>query len=136
LGSLYVQHGGQRSLFSGEKDMITAVAKGSVTASLAHEASAILILSEDGGLAPIVSAFRPNCPIVAFCSNGKAARQLNLRRGIFPVIGLTDVSPDEKTTAGIDEAKAMGLVSSGDSIIVLDLNENYGGASFTTAIVP
>merc|ERR1719223_1688025 len=103
--------------------MITAVAKGSVTASLAHEASAILILSEDGGLAPIVSAFRPNCPIVAFCSTGKAARQLNLRRGIFPVIGLTDVSPDEKTTAGIDEAKAMGLVSSGDSIIVLDLNE-------------
>lgn len=136
LGSLYVQHGGQRSLYSGEKNMITAVAKGSVTASLAHDASAILILSEEGGLAPIVSAFRPNCPIIAFCSTGKAARQLNLRRGIFPVIGLSNVSPEEKATVGINEAKAMGFISSGDSIIMLDRNEKFGGASFTTAVVP
>ncbi|CAJ1967063.1 unnamed protein product [Cylindrotheca closterium] len=135
LGSLYVQHGGTRSLYSGEKKMTTAVAKASVTASLVHDASAILILSEDGGFAPIVSAFRPNCPIVAFCSTGKAARQLNLRRGIFPVIGLTDVSPEEKGTVAMEEAKAMGFVSTGDSIIMLDISEKYGGASFTTATV-
>eukprot|EP00526_Cylindrotheca_closterium_P005679 CAMPEP_0113635400 /NCGR_PEP_ID=MMETSP0017_2-20120614/18455_1 /TAXON_ID=2856 /ORGANISM="Cylindrotheca closterium" /LENGTH=568 /DNA_ID=CAMNT_0000546183 /DNA_START=31 /DNA_END=1737 /DNA_ORIENTATION=- /assembly_acc=CAM_ASM_000147 len=135
LGSLYVQHGGKRSLYSGEKNMTTAVAKASVTASLAHDASAILILSEDGGFAPIVSAFRPNCPVVAFCSTGKAARQLNLRRGIFPVIGLTDVSSEDKGSVAIEEAKAMGFVSSGDSIILLDNSEKYGGASFTTAYV-
>lgn len=136
LGSLYVQHGGKRSLYSGEKNMNTAVARASVTASLAHDASCILILSEEGGFAPIVSAFRPNCPIVAFCSTGKAARQLNLRRGIFPVIGLNDVSAEDKGSAAMEEAKAMGFVSSGDSIIMVEICEKYGGASFTTASVP
>jgi pyruvate kinase len=137
LGSLYVQHGGHRSLFAGEKNITTAVAKGAVSASLTYDAKAILILSENGGLAPLVSAFRPNCPIVAFCSSGKAARQLNLRRGIFPVIGLDNISEGDKGAVAMKEAKAMGFVAAGDSVIMIDVNEKYGGgANFATAIVP
>jgi pyruvate kinase len=137
LGSLYVQHGGQRSLFTGEKNMTTAIAKGAVSASLTHGAKAILILSENGKLAPLVSAFRPNCPVVAFCSTGKAARQLNLRRGIFPVIGLDNISEDYRCTIAMAEAQAMGFVTGGDSVIMIDANENLGGgANFTIAMVP
>jgi pyruvate kinase len=136
MGSLYVQHGGKKSLYTGKQCMKTAVAKGSVTASLAHESKAILILSENGGLASLVASFRPNCPIVAFCSNGKAARQLNLRRGIYPVVGLDSVSVEDRVEAAMKEAEAMGFVSPGDSIIMLDESEKFGGANFTTAVIP
>eukprot|EP00980_Cylindrotheca_fusiformis_P005016 scaffold1062_cov130-Cylindrotheca_fusiformis.AAC.22 len=137
LGSLYVQHGGKKSLFVGEKNLTTAVAKGAVTTSLAHGSKAILVLSEKGGLAALVSGFRPDCPIIAFCSSAKAARQLNLRRGIFPVIGLDDVPEDDKAAVAMKEAVAMGFIAAGDSIIMLDTNDEFGGSStFSSATVP
>ena len=52
--------------------------------------------------------------IVSFCSTGKAGRQLNLHRGIFPVI-----SEETTPVAALKEAEAMGFVSTGDSVILV-----------------
>ena len=112
LGSTYVHPG--KSLYSGEKTAESALAKAAVAASSSCDATAILVLSESGNLSPQVAAFRPTCPIVSFCSTGKAGRQLNLHRGIFPVI-----SEGTTPVAALKEAEAMGFVSAGDSVILV-----------------
>lgn len=120
LGSLYVQHGGENSLYVGRRDPSTAVAKGAVAASFADEVSAILVFTEDGVLPSLVSAFRPSVPIVTFCPTGKIARQLNLTRGIYPVVGLQNIEhEEEKTAIAIKEAENMGFVSKGDSVVIV-----------------
>lgn len=137
LGSLYVQHGGEKSLYLGNDGhaMDAAVAKAAVTASLRGDAKAILVVTEKGTLPQMVSAYRPNCPIVSFCPNKKMARQLILNRGIYPVIGLQDVPDSEKATAAVEEATQMGFVLPGDCIVVVHVDRHFGGRSANFSIV-
>jgi len=137
LGSSYVNHGGNKSLYMGGKDMDDAVAKGAVEASLANGSKAILVVTDTGDLPPLLAAYRPNCPIVTFCPSGKIGRQLILHRGIYPVIGLNEVSEANKSAAAMEEAEKMGFVSSGDSVVIVYVDEKFGrSANFTMAYVP
>jgi pyruvate kinase len=68
VGSQYLMHGGDRALFEGPKGIDSAVAKAAVAASLAHDSRAILVITDCGTLPPLVAAYRPECPIVAFVS--------------------------------------------------------------------
>jgi pyruvate kinase len=139
LGSLYLQHSGDQSLFIGRKDLVTAVAKGAVAASVANECRAIIVLANNGVLPSLVSAFRPKCPIVTFCPNSKMARQLVLTRAVYPVVGLQSIeNDDEKAAIAIKESHRMGFVEKGDSVVVVYVNEFGGGpcANFKLADVP
>jgi pyruvate kinase len=140
LGSLYLQHSGDHSLYIGRKDLVTAVAKGAVASSFANDCKAIIVLASNGVLPSLVSAFRPSCPIVTFCPNSKMARQLVLTRGIYPVVGLQQSAEqdDEKAAIAIKEAQRMGFVAKGDSVVVVYINKFGGGpcANFKLADVP
>jgi pyruvate kinase len=139
LGSLYVNHGGQHSLYMGGNDIATAVAKGAVAASVTNNAKAILVFSNSTELPSLVSAYRPNCPIVTFCPTSKMARQLQLSRGIYPVVGLQDIKHEvEKTAVAVKEAERMGFVSSGDSVVIIYVDDFGKGkcANFKLAEVP
>lgn len=126
LGSLYLQHSGDQSLYMGRKDPATAVAKGAVAASFANDCKAIIVFTDSGVLPSLVSAFRPNCPIVTFCPNSKMARQLILTRGIYPVVGLLDIEhEEEKTAIAVKEAARMGFVAKGDSVVIVYV-DNFG----------
>lgn len=139
LGSLYLQHSGDQSLYIGRKNATTAVAKGAVAASFANDCKAILVFTDSGVLPSLVSAFRPNCPIVTFCPTSKMARQLNLTRGIYPVVGLQNIQhEEEKTAVAIEEVERMGFVSKGDSIVLVYVDKVGAGkvANFKIADVP
>jgi pyruvate kinase len=139
LGSLYLQHSGDQALYIGRKDAATAVAKGAVAASFANDCKAILVLTDNGVLPSLVSAFRPSCPIVTFCPTSKMARQLILTRGIYPVVGLRDVQrEEEKTAIAIKEAERMGFVEKGDSVVMVYVDKFGEGtcANFKLADVP
>lgn len=140
LGALYVQHGGEKSLYLGDNGhpMDAAVAKAAVIASLKGLCSAILVITEKGTLPQMVSAYRPNCPIVTFCQTKKMARQLVLNRAIYPVVGLQNLSEAEKPIAAIQEATNMGFVKPGDTVVVVHVDRHLGGrsANFTIATVP
>jgi pyruvate kinase len=139
LGSLYVHHSGKNSLFLGGNDWATAVAKGAVSASFANKCKAILVFTKDGDLPRLVSAYRPNCPIVSFCPNSKLARQLILNRGIYPVVGLQGVEhEEEKAAIAVEEAKRMGFVSKGDSVVIIYVDKFGQGkcANFKLTDVP
>jgi len=139
LGALYVHHGGDSSLYLGGNDAITAVAKGAVASSFAKGCSAILVFTDTGLLPSLVSAYRPNCPIVTFCPTSKMARQLILSRGIYPVVGLQDIeSEEERTAIAVQEAERMGFVSKGDSVVIIYV-DNFGEskcANFKLTQVP
>eukprot|EP00429_Kryptoperidinium_foliaceum_P060949 CAMPEP_0176091998 /NCGR_PEP_ID=MMETSP0120_2-20121206/46085_1 /TAXON_ID=160619 /ORGANISM="Kryptoperidinium foliaceum, Strain CCMP 1326" /LENGTH=587 /DNA_ID=CAMNT_0017425903 /DNA_START=145 /DNA_END=1908 /DNA_ORIENTATION=+ len=140
LGSLYVQHGGEKALYLGDNKnpVDCAVAKGAVSASLQGLCKAILVITETGNLPQMVSAYRPNVPIVAFCPTRKMARQLILNRGIYPVVGLDSLSESEKQAAAIEESRNMGFVKAGDSVVVVQVDRKSSGrrANMTMATVP
>jgi pyruvate kinase len=136
LGSVYVQHGGDKCLFMGEKDMDHAICKAAVTASF-RGSKAILVITENGRLPALVAAYRPSCPIISFCPSSKMGRQLILHRGVYPVVGLHGVSEANRSAAAMKEAEKMGFVSAGDSVVIVYVSKQFGrSANFTIACVP
>jgi pyruvate kinase len=136
LGSLYVQHGGSKSLFMGDGDNVAvAVAKGAVEASFAQDCKAIIVLADSTALPSFVGAYRPDCPIVTFCPNSKMARQLILTRGIYPVVGLQHITDGhEKVMSAMKETQRMGFISKGDSVVTIYMDED--GAHFKLSKAP
>lgn len=115
-----------RTPFLGYKTPESSVAKGAVTAADARGASAIIVLSENQELPQLVSAFRPSVPILAFCKDSKMARQLILSRAIYPIIGLGDVPPEKQPAAAVTMAKELGHIASGDSVILVHIDDEEG----------
>ena len=138
IGSTFVDHGGNNSLFVGSNDIDSSIAKGAVAASLAQKSKAILVVTETGNLPPLVSAYRPHCPIIAFCPSTKMARQLILHRGMYPVVGLSDVPDQEKNDAAVKAAAGMGFVESGDPVVIVHCDHagNNDTHNLTLTTVP
>lgn len=70
----------------------------------------------------MISAYRPNVPILAFCPSAKVARQLMLHRGIHPIhIAdlLTDVDGVKRPARAIQYAKQFGMVTEGENVVVV-----------------
>lgn len=115
-----------------EHSALAAIAKAAVVTAAERNAAAIVVLTRSGTLARLVSAYRPNVPIVTFCDNAKLARQLILNRGIHPVVGLQGVSMIKRPAAAIEDAKAMGFVESGDEVIVVTAEADDDLGEFTS----
>merc|ERR1712086_593574 len=99
-----------------------AVAKAAVTAAEERDAAVIIVLTSQGALPRMISAYRPNIPILAFCPDAKVARQLMLNRGIHPIHVddlLTDVSSVKRPARAIQYAKQFGMVQEGDDVVVV-----------------
>jgi len=112
----------QGQLDRSDKGVDAAVAKAAVTAAEERDAAAIIVLTSQGILPRMISAFRPNIPILAFCPSAKVARQLMLNRGIHPIhIAdlLTDVSSVKRPARAIQYAKQFGMVQEGDNVVVV-----------------
>lgn len=67
----------------GEAD---GVALSAVQGSTAVDSAAIVALVNTGAMVKKVAKFRPMCPILAVTSNAKLARQMQIHRGIVPVL--------------------------------------------------
>jgi pyruvate kinase len=102
-----------------------SVAKASVTAAAKLNASAILVLASHGPNLPrLVSAYRPDVPIVTFTGSVKSAKQLIIHRGIHPVVGtLSGITFHKRPAVAIKYAKDMGFVQSGDDVIVVGIED-------------
>jgi pyruvate kinase len=118
------------------KSADSAIAKAAVTSSHERQCKAILVLSNHGTLPPLVAAFRPNVPILAFCPSAKIARQLQIHRGIHPIVGLAGVSQAKRAAHAVDEAKHSGIVQSGDEVVIVSMeDEDVIGHNATMKIV-
>jgi len=130
---------GAPSRYQGNNSREAAIAKAAVTAVEERQAAAILVLTSGGTMARMVSANRPNVPIVTFCPNAKVARQLIVSRGIHPIVGLSETLPEDRPATAIQQAKNMGFVQTGDEVVVvtMEVNEDLGNfATMKIASIP
>merc|ERR1711966_327747 len=112
----------QGQLERGDNSVDAAVAKAAVIAAEERDATVIIVFTQEGELPRVISAYRPNIPILAFCPSAKVARQLMLRRGIHPIHIddlLTNVSGTKRPARAIQYAKQYGMVQEGDSVVVV-----------------
>lgn len=119
-----------------------AVCRAAVSAATSSNAKLIIVLVRGGTAARLLAKQRPAQPIMAFCLHPKSARQLNIHRGVYPVVGkgsLSDSpSPHRKHThkhvdakEAIVAAKEIGWLSGGDSVVVVNSmpgNDLYSSA--------
>ena len=101
---------------SAASDAISAAAS---LASSSVKASAIVVLSESGHTARDVARFRVPVPIIAVTQSDTVARQLNLSRGIFPVLSSTS-EMGRMREIGVEFGKVLGLLEDGDGVVVVD----------------
>lgn len=104
-----------------------SVAKASVTAAAKLQASAILVLASGRGskLPQLVSAYRPEVPIITFTPSIKVAKQLMIYRGVHPVVGrLSGITFHKRPAVAIKYAKDMGFVQSGDDVVVVGIEDD------------
>ncbi|XP_072838020.1 pyruvate kinase PKM isoform X2 [Pogona vitticeps] len=129
-------------LTASNRDPQDAMAVGAVEASFKCLAAAVIVLTETGRSAHLVSRYRPRAPIIAVTRNAQAARQAHLYRGIFPVLckepthdsWAEDV--DLRVNMGMNVGKARGFFKSGDLVIVLTGWRPGSGFTNTMRVVP
>ena len=121
--------------FIGPNTPESSVAKGAVIAAEARGASSIIVLSDSLELPQLVASHRPTVPVYTFCVTSKMARQLILHRAIHPIIGLGDVANAKKPAAAIKMATELGHVKSGDSVILVHIDDDELGHCETLQVV-
>jgi pyruvate kinase len=103
------------AVYKGDGSTASSIAESAVALSKLKEHIKAIVVTDDTNhcqLAKITSAFRPWVPIFALCTKVKSARQLQVYRGIHPVI-VND------TAEGVGAVASLGLLDAGDFVAVL-----------------
>jgi len=129
------------SKVSAPVDTAHTCAIAAVEASHKCGAAAFIVITTTGRSAHLISKYRPRCPIVAVTRHAQVARQGHLYRGIIPMHYAGPVVSDwmedvnARVKYGIDYAKARGMVSKGDSVIIVTGWQKGSGFTNTMRIV-
>lgn len=122
--------------FTGPQTPDAAIARAAVAAAETEGASAIVVLTKTGTLPGLVSAYRPNVPIITFCPTAKMGRQLMLFRGVHPVVEMGDgFSLSTRMEHAVTDATAMGFIEKGDAIVLVTMEDGEMGRNATMKIV-
>ncbi len=103
-----------------------------VAATVAEELSCrlIVVFTESGSTARLVSSFRPGAPVVAITRHDAVYRQLALWWGVLPLhSGFLEITTDEMIRHGEALLKERGLVRGGDTILMLAGQTHTTGAT-------
>ncbi len=111
---------------------VSVVANCAVLASFQTKAKAIICVTMHGQTALKISAYRPECPIIAITVDPKACRQLNIAWNVLPVLAERKNTTDELFLYAIEKAKETGLVKKGDNIVIT--TGSMVGPGFTDTI--
>ena len=81
-------------------------------------AKAIFAYTEAGNTPRIISSLLPSCPVIAVTKDEKTYRQLSIVSDVIPLLVNEEGKPKEIIAKGIEKAKALDLVKSGDVIAI------------------
>lgn len=103
-----------------ERQANTTDAISHATVQLAYEldASAIVTPTESGYTARMVSKYRPKAGVIAVTPNEKSQRLLNLRWGVYPIVGSCWSSTDEMIEGAMKTSVEEGYLKKGDIAVV------------------
>ncbi len=94
-----------------------AISYATCTAAQNLGAAAIIVSTESGHTAKMVSKYRPRAPIVAVTPHVPVIRKLALNWGVNPVIATSRDSTDAMMDEAVEAALCAGLISGGDLIV-------------------
>lgn len=101
------------------------VAIAAVDASFKQNCAAIICMSHTGETGHLLSRYRPRCPIITVTRDERAAKQLHLHRGCFPLV--YDKRNDDNWFADLEDrlnfaiqaGKDMGFLKIGTSVVLV-----------------
>lgn len=99
-------------------DITNAISHATCTTAMDLGASAIITVSKSGKTARMISKYRPECPIIAFCMDDHICRQLNLSWGVTPMVLAEEKDTDNLFDHAVDTAQKAGLVEQGDLAVL------------------
>lgn len=99
-------------------DITEVISQSAVNASLELEAKAIIISTESGFTARMVSKYRPEAPIIAVTPHASVLPKICLLSGVIPVLGEKVATTDEMFDSAIRGAMQTGYIEKGDTIVL------------------
>lgn len=112
------EHYFQRFKGSRTKDVTHAISYAVCSIAQGLRAKAILVATESGFSAKMVSKHRPDPPIVATTVSKHTFRQLALVWGVIPILALAVDSTDKMFEQSVEEAKCKGIAQSNDLVVI------------------
>jgi len=122
-------------------DTTQATAIAAVQASYGVKAAAIINLTSTGATAKLCAKYRPPCPIVSVTRFPQVARQLQLHRGVIPLLYKEERADewskdvDERVQYGVDYGKKYGFIQSGQNVVCVTGWRQGAGSSNTVRIM-
>jgi len=110
-------------------DVTEAVAQAAITMANHLNSAAIIVMTETGFSARLVSKYRPDCPIIAITFTREIVHRLALSWGIYGFLYSGADSGEERLAFALDTAKRIGQVQSGDVVIVITGPSRQAGAT-------
>lgn len=101
------------------RNVADAISNAAVKSSLDLDASAVIVVTDSGTSARMISRFRPICPIIAITANPKTYYRLAMSWGVMPLRGTRQNSMEELFRHAIDTAKYCNAIKSGDTVIMV-----------------
>ena len=101
-----------------QEDATTAISHATCTVAEDLRAKAIVTVTISGFTARRLAKYRPECPVIACTVSQTVACQMNLLFGVIPVLIPQEDNADMLFDAALHEAKKLGLVSEGDTVIL------------------
>ncbi|TPX35492.1 pyruvate kinase [Synchytrium microbalum] len=95
-----------------------AVASSAVKTSWDVHAVLIIVLSESGNTARSIAKYRPIAPVLAVTSSPQVARQMQVLRGIFPLVVETMSGTDNVIHRAMLWGVKKGMAQRGDPVVV------------------
>ena len=114
------EYGHIQRILPGPSNVVTeAVSQAAITMANHLKAAAILALTESGFTARSISKYRPSCPILGVTTWPEVVRRLALNWGVTGILCPSGpLTNEDRTQAGIQRAKEMGYVETGDIVVV------------------
>ena len=110
-------------------DVTEAVAQAAITMANHLNSATIIVMTETGFTARLVSKYRPDCPIVAVTFTSDVMHRLTLSWGIYGFLYNGGDSDEERLAFAIDTAKRIGQVESGDVVILITGPSRQAGST-------
>ena len=92
-------------------------------------AKAIIVESATGKVARAMVHFRPEVPVIAVVTSELVCRKLCFNWGITALVGEEKMTSDDITAQAIEKALSTGLVTKGDTVVVLSSNKTLPTSS-------
>lgn len=100
-------------------DVVNTIASSSVDAAFFLDAKAIICMTVTGRTAHYVSFYRPSAPVVACVTDDKAARQLRLDYGVYPIKAKFTEDREEMKAQSVSLSLSSGIINKGELAIFI-----------------